>query len=237
MKLSVIIPVYNDAKYIKTNLDIIKKEFFDLKTDYELIVVDDGSTDETYERLINYPHIKLTRIQENSGKGVAFRRGIKLAEGTHILLMDSDLQISPRELKTFYHLMEVHDADAVIGDKFHAWGNLHYTPLRKLMSRTYNYMNRMLFGIILQDTQCGFKLFKIDPLKIILSKLHIRRFAFDIETIVALKENNYKVIDAAVNVKYMKKTSAVNIPTILNVIWDTIKIWIVKKMGYYRLGD
>lgn len=237
MKLSVIIPVYNEAGRIKENIRTITREFDLLKLNYELIAVDDGSTDGSYEILLGCSGIKALRLQENCGKGVAFRHGVKYSNGDRILMMDADLQIWPKEIEHFLRTMDLYGADAVIGNKYHQFGNLRYTLARKIMSRVYNFMNRMLFGIKLADSQCGFKLFKADPFKLIMTKLHIRRFAFDIETIVVFKENDFRVVDAPVTIHRSKKTTAANPRTVFNVLWDTFKIWIVKKMGYYRLGD
>lgn len=237
MKISIVIPVYNESKNIKSNLAIIKREFDALNLEYEIIVVDDGSTDGTPEALIGFPDIQFFILQKNMGKGVAFRHGVRHATGDKILMMDSDLQISPKEITHFLKTMDFHSAEAVIGNKHHVYGNIHYSTARLIMSRTYNMINKMLFGIYLADSQCGFKLFNRQPLESVLSKLHIGRFAFDIEILVALKENDYRVADAPVTIHRSVKTRAANLPTILNVLWDTWKIWIVKKMGFYKLGD
>lgn len=237
MKISIVIPCYNESKNIKLNLDIIKKDFEGFGYEHEIIVVDDGSTDETREILLGCSGIKTYFIRKNSGKGVAFRHGVRMADGDYVLMMDSDLQIKPREIIHFLKVMDYQGADAVIGNKYHAFSNLHYTLTRRIMSRVYNFMNRMLFGILLADSQCGFKLFNRVVLMSILPKLHINRFAFDIELLVALNENNYRVADAPVTIYKSGKTRAANLETILNILYDTFKIWIVKKMGFYRSGD
>jgi hypothetical protein len=86
------------------------------------------------------------------------------------------------------------------------------------------------------DTQCGFKLFKADPLKKILPKLVINRFAFDMEILVALRENGYKIADAPVTMARRHKTTAANFKTIINMAFDTIRIWIRKRQGKYKIA-
>ena len=228
MKLSVIIPTYNDDTILQ-NIPTIIKELNELHIEYEIHIIDDGSA----RPLAFSENIKYTYYEVNHGKGYAFRVGIKIATGDYILLMDSDLQIHPREVKSFFSIMDIYDSDCVIGNKRHPYSNVTYTFSRNVMSNTYAYMIRMLFGIRFNDTQVGFKLFKARILKDILPNLVINRFAFDVEILAALMAKGYRIADAPVHMSARTKSTAANIKTIMNMLYDTVRIWIRKKKGCY----
>ena len=236
MQLSVIVPVYNEAKTIKMNMEYLVSELQRLEHIFEIIVIDDGSTDDTFykvDQLRNERFIVITK-PKNEGKGRAFVSAYRRATYEYIALMDSDLQISPRELNTFFKIMHIYGADVVIGNKRHAYRNIHYALSRQLVSSGYNLMCRILFGISLRDTQCGLKLFKKSALDKVIDKILVKRFAFDIELIVALRENNIRIADAPVAVLKQSNRGSVNWSNIWQTAKDTLAVWYRKNKGWYK---
>ena len=236
MRLSIVIPVYNDEANIKANLTRILDTMKMLAIDFEIIVIDDGSTDNTWQEVdsIKDNRISLYMEPRNQGKGWAFLNGCKHAQGEYIALMDSDLQITPWELIAFFRIMHLYDADVAIGSKRHPYSNVRYTLARWLVSNAYNLMCRLLFGISLRDTQCGLKLFKRSALEKVITKILIKRFAFDIELITALKEHNIRIADAPVNISRQYNQGSVQLGNICQTFKDTLAVWWRKRKGWYR---
>jgi glycosyltransferase involved in cell wall biosynthesis len=236
MRIACISPVYNDVQNIRRNIEYALSEFKRLNYDVKLIVVDDGSTDGTLYELLNMSKSNFSRVGylPNKGKGCAFMRGLEEIEDcTHVMLMDSDLQIPIRELRTLVNVMSIYSADAVIGNKRHAYSQIEYTLTRRIVSNGYNFMIRKLFGIELRDTQAGFKLFKREAILAVKDKIKVKRFAFDIEVIVALRENNFRVADAPIHMIRQYNKGSVSFKNIIETGVDTLKVWWRKKQGYY----
>lgn len=208
-KISVIVPVYNVSNY-KENLSFLH-QFFP-EGEYELIFVDDGT-----------------------GKGAAIKRGLALANGEYVVMIDGDLQISPTEVQSFFKIMDVYNADAVIGNKRHPFSTVNYTLSRKIISHSYNEIVRLLFGFQLRDSQCGLKIFKRAPLEKIMSRILVKQYAFDIEVLVALKDNGFRVVDAPVYVKKTYGKGSVSIKNILNTLKDTLAVWHRRRNKWYQL--
>jgi dolichyl-phosphate beta-glucosyltransferase len=206
--LSVVIPTYTD----KVVSDEIGKIFTDMGYDVQVVI----STDD--------PHV---------GKGNALKEGLKYATGEHILFMDADLQILPQEIKSFFKQMDLYDADAVVGNKHHSYSNIRYTLWRRVVSLVYRTFIQALFHLNIKDTQCGFKLFKREPLLLIADKLMTNRFATDLEIIIALKESGFRVVDAPIYVKKQVNRGSVSLKNIATIIIDTLKIWWLKQKGFY----
>jgi glycosyltransferase involved in cell wall biosynthesis len=173
--------------------------------------------------------------ENKQGKGVALKRGIAKARGEFLVFIDADLQIHPSEIFTFFRLMNLYAADAVIGSKRHPFSRVEYPLLRHIISNTYNLLVRMLFGFDLRDTQCGIKLFSRNAIKQVLSRIGTRGYAIDLELLVALRENKFRVVDAPVCVKKSTGKGSVSFRIILQTLRETLIVWTKKKMGFYAI--
>ena len=237
MKISVIVPAHNEETHIVVNTYKIIHTLKELNYDYEIIIVDDASNDDTYllaAKGIDHKKVIILRKIYVQGKGAAIKTGWKFATGDYIAIMDADLQILPKEIKTFFKIMKFYDADVVIGNKKHIYSNIEYPLLRKIVSAGYHILIKILFDLSLRDTQCGFKLFKKQALDLVMDKILVKQFAFDLEILVALKDNNVRVADAPVYVTKSLGTGSVNIKTILETFKDTLAIWYRRQKGYYK---
>ena len=234
-KISVIVPTHNDEKYIVQNIAIIKRVLNNLKYDYEIIVVDDCSTDDTNLILQTIPKIRILHKSVNQGKGSAICTGWKFATGDYCMIIDADLQINPIEISTFMNIMKFYNADVVIGNKQHIYSNSYYSFSRKIVSVGYWLLIKILFGFPLRDTQCGLKLFKKEALDMVMGKILVKKFAFDLEILVALYDNHIRIADAPVLVNSQSNVGSVGVGSILQTLYDTMAVWYRKQKGWYKV--
>ena len=150
MILSVIIPVYNEEKTIIDVLKKIKKNSSSLSK-YEIIVIDDGSTDQSKNLLENNKELydKLLINETNKGKGFAVKKGIKNATGSHIIFQDADLEYDPDDFKKFEKIFTEFDADGVIGSRF-IYSN--YTRSHNKLNKIGNNFLTLIFNILYNTT-------------------------------------------------------------------------------------
>ena len=237
-EVTVIMPVHNMGKGIISSVATVRDYLERAGYEYQIVVVDDGSTDDTvmYCGVIErWEDVEVICMGRNQGKGAAILAGCKRIRHSHVLFIDSDLQISLDELDTFFRVMHLYNAQAVIGNKRHVYSQISYNFKRKAVSNVYNYICRKLFGIQLRDTQCGFKLFKASAIREVTKKMAIKRFAYDIELLVILNERGYRIVDAPIKMKPQDNRGSISFKNILETFRDTVKVWIKKKRGEYEI--
>jgi len=228
--------VYNVADTIIANVHQVITELRELGYHFEIILVDDCSTDNTLEVISNMDnkHVRYLAHTTNAGKGRAFMSGFAVADNEYVVLMDSDIHIGPAELPVFFNIMRFYNADVVIGNKRHPYSIVGYTPYRWVVSNVYNYIVRRLFGVDLRDTQCGLKLFKRGALTKVVRKILVKRYAFDIELIVAMREKGIRIADAPVYKVEQLNLGSATVGNILQTLKDTLAVWWRKQKGWYR---
>ena len=233
--LSIILPVKDEEQHIIANLKVVESVLVDW--DYEIIAIDDGSSDDTSLILKQKaPMIKTYYKPISRGKGAAIKTGYKLVKpnSDYVAFLDADLEINPDDIFTFFKIMQFYDADAVVGNKHHPYSNVHYPFIRKIISNCYHLMIKFLFGLSLRDTQCGFKLFKKEILDKIMPKIVAKEFAFDLELLVVLKENNIRVVDAPVYVQ-KKSTGCASLRNMIKTGVDTLAVFYRMRKGWYKI--
>jgi glycosyltransferase involved in cell wall biosynthesis len=164
-KLSIVIPLLNEAESLPELhswiYDVVTKN----KLSYELILIDDGSTDTSWniieELALKDKNIKALKFQKNYGKSAAFQKGFELANGQVVITMDADLQDSPEEIPELYRMIVEDNFDLVSG-----WKKNRHDPLSKtLPTKLYNWAARRITGIHLHDFNCGLKAYKLSVVK------------------------------------------------------------------------
>ena len=164
-KLSIVIPLLNEAE----SLPELHSWIYDVLTknnlSYELILIDDGSTDTSWniieELALKDKNIKAIKFQKNYGKSAAFQKGFELATGQVVITMDADLQDSPEEIPELYRMIVEDNFDLVSG-----WKKNRQDPLSKtLPTKLYNWAARRITGIHLHDFNCGLKAYKLSVVK------------------------------------------------------------------------
>ena len=160
MDLSIIIPAFDEEKSISPLCNQIQKNLKDRNIKYEVILIDDGSQDNTWEEIIKVSkmtkNIKTIKFSKNYGKSDALDAGFKCAKGDFILTMDADLQDDPSEIYPLYEMIISNDMDLVSG-----WKKKRNDPLSKTIpSKFFNFITRKFSGIELNDFNCGIKIYK-----------------------------------------------------------------------------
>ena len=198
MKLSIVVPCYNESKDIAKNSEIIKDYLESIKQDYELILVNDGSKDNTKEVIEAIPGVKALSYEPNRGKGGAVKYGIEHATGDYVLFMDADLSTDLEAIDKFIKLAP--NYDMVIGSR-HAKDSVikkKQPALRVFIGWCCRKLVNMKFHFKYKDTQCGFKAMRTDIAKKIVSKQVVNNFAFDVEYLYIAKLNNLSIYEMGV---------------------------------------
>lgn len=228
--------MYNEEIYAAANILETDEYFKKFSFTYEIIVMDDGSKDMTFDRAskVQKEHIKVLTLGDNQGKGEALKEAFKACTGDLVMFLDGDLDIHPRQFEALFEVMKNENADVVIGSKRHPKSVLHYPTKRKIMSAVYFFFVKILFGLPLRDTQTGIKLFTAEALKKTFHKVLIKRYAFDLELLVLLHHNGFKISEAPIVVDYKGKYGNIALKGIFNMVWDTLAVFYrLRLLRYY----
>ncbi len=163
VQISMVIPLLNEAESLPELFAWIKRVMVDNGYSYEVIFIDDGSTDNSWEviqalKKEHHDHVIGVRFQRNYGKSAALNTGFSVARGNVVITMDADLQDSPDEIPELYRMITEEHFDLVSG-----WKKKRYDPLSKTIpTRLYNAVTRWMSGIRLNDFNCGLKAYRLD---------------------------------------------------------------------------
>lgn len=200
MKLSIVVPCYNEEKCVKENLKKIKDYLSTILNDdeYEIIAVSDGSKDNTLKIIQSIPYINGVGYTPNRGKGGAIAYGISLAKGDYILFMDTDLSTDLKAIKDV--LDNLYKYDVIIGSRHHKGSVItKKQPLtRVFIGWCCRKLVNLSFHFKLNDTQCGFKAFRSSFIKGMINRQVINGFAFDVEYLYMAKLNNKSILEIPV---------------------------------------
>jgi dolichyl-phosphate beta-glucosyltransferase len=198
MKLSVIIPAYNEAQRISPTLERVSGYLGAGTHDVELLVVDDGSADETpalvREWSARQPMIRLLRNGVNMGKGASVRNGILASVGEQVLISDADLSTPIEEIEKLRAAL--HEGyDVAIGSRGLRGADiaLRQPWYREYMGKTFNLLVKLLLFRGIEDTQCGFKLLRREAARNIFSRCRVRGFGFDVEALFLARKMGYRI--------------------------------------------
>lgn len=204
--ISIIIPVYNEAKRLPVFLrDIFayckgRREF-----SFEVIVVDDGSTDDTITqaRLFSkeFNHFQIIEIKNNRGKGNAVKKGLFAANSEICLFMDADGSVKPQEIDSNLHYITQDGYDIFIGSRVLKQEGCVLKGLwyRKVLGSIFNFLVHLLLFKEIEDTQCGFKIFKKEVIRPLFSRTYLEGFGFDIEVLYLAHKMGYIIKEGAVS--------------------------------------
>lgn len=220
MNVSLVIPAYNEREIILDTIREVSAKLAELTADYEVLIVDDGSTDGMAEavRDCGNPRVRLESYSPNHGKGRAVRVGMLAARGDIILCTDADLAYGVDVFAAMLKRFEDSGADLVIGSRrINGEGYKNYPPLRVLTSKCFGLLARTVSGLK-YDTQCGIKGYRRDPAQRIFSKCSTDGFSFDFEVLMRADKLGLKVEQLPVSVINFRESK-------VNVIKDSLRMF------------
>ncbi len=195
-QLSIVLACYNEASHLEKSFDRLKGILSYSNLIYEIIFVDDKSTDNTIEVIDNifksHRGMRLNKILHNinTGRGKAVTDGLKSAEGEVAGYIDADLEIDPVYIYSFYHAIE-RGYDAAIGERVSRF-SMHSIP-RFFTGRGYNMFMRTLINLPLHDTEAGIKFFSRQKLMLILDSMEDHHWFWDTEICARMYKKGYKI--------------------------------------------
>lgn len=234
VELSVVVPVYNERRRLGATLAAIRAYLAEQRLRWELIVVDDGSTDgsSVLVEALGDPRVRLLRSSGNRGKGHAVRRGVRASRGRLVLFSDADLATPIEEWTRLRARLERGFA-AAIGSRAHPTGHgqVREHPVRRLLGRCGNLVIRAVLVPGVADTQCGFKLFDGDRARRVFALARIDGWAFDAEILHLFALHDWPV--AEVPVRWTHRPGSKLRPSdYLRVLADVTRI----RLTDYRLA-
>ena len=229
-KISVIMPAHNEDHHIVCNLKETMKALDGFGCDYEIIVLDDGSTDSTLSEAkkfaSHFSNIHIKRNMANYGKGRAMKKAFRYVKGDIVAFLDADLDLHPEQIRTFFNALRENGADVVIGSKRHPRSKVNYPCHRRVVSFGYHFLTRIMFNLPVRDTQTGIKLFKYEVLKNVFPRVLCKRFAFDLELLANAHHMGYKIVEAPITLNFKKRRwGRIGWSDIFNTWWDTMAIF------------
>ena len=225
--LSMVIPAYNEARRLPPTLARLR-DYLDAGADsYEVLVVDDGSDDDTVAvaRAVarEWPQLEVLTLPDNQGKGAAVREGMLRARGALRAFSDADLSTPIEELPRLRsHLggachVAIASRDAPGSDI-----QVHQPRWREFMGRSYNRILRLLVLPGIRDTQCGFKLFTSEAAEACFAPLETFRFGFDAEVLVRAHRRGWEIAEVPVRWRHVEESRVGGIGDALRMLFDLV---------------
>jgi glycosyltransferase involved in cell wall biosynthesis len=202
-RLSIVIPAYNESARIQATLarvlDCVEARHWDA----EILLVDDGSTDETVaivqRWMVRHPRLHLIKNAGNRGKGYSVRNGLLQAAGDIVMFTDADLSAPMEEAERLFAAID-NGADVAIGSRWldKQKQTTHQPIYRRFFGRCFNWVTRRVIGLPFKDTQCGFKAFRRDAAQTIFRLQTIERWGFDPEILFIARKLKYRIVEVPV---------------------------------------
>ena len=220
MDISLVIPAYNESGIIMDTIQTVSARLAELTAEYEVLIVDDGSTDGMAElvRGCGDPRVRLEGYASNRGKGCAVRTGMLAAQGDLILCTDADLAYGVDVFAGLLERLRTGEADLVLGSRrIGGEGYKNYPPLRILMSKCFGLLSHMISGLP-YDTQCGIKAYRRQAARAIFSRCTTDGFSFDFEVLMRADKLGLKVEQFPVSVINFRESK-------VNVVRDSARMF------------
>jgi len=202
--VSVILCAYNEGNVIEDAVARVDNVMQRHRWSYEIVVVDDGSLDDTRLKAVKCARahgdgrVVVLGHERNMGKGKAVKTGFEHARGDFVVFIDGDLDVDPRAIPKFIEALG--GSDVAVASKWHPQSHADMAFKRKILSFGFNVVSRIFTGVKLRDTQAGLKAFRREVLERLAPKLVVNRYAFDLELVGACNHSGYKIVELPVHV-------------------------------------
>ena len=237
--LSVVIPAYDEEMRLRTSLPVLRDYLRNQEFSWEVIIVDDGSSDGTSRitgEVFGKPeHVKVLKNSENRGKGYSVRRGVLAAHGQLILITDADFSTPIEEFERLHACLN-QGCDIAIGSRSLADSNVEITQpwYREGMGRVFNAFVQMTVIRGYVDTQCGFKCFNRDKAIPIFSQMLVNGFCFDVEFLFIAKKRGLKIKEVPVLWRDVLESRVNVISEPIRMLLDLLRIRRNDRNGLYH---
>ncbi len=229
VEISLVIPYFNPGKHF---LDHVSALVFLLRhsgLSFELIAVNDGSTDGSFEALANFrePEIVMLNHQTNQGKGESLRNGFRHSNGAWIGFIDADGDLPAYQLQKYLYVVNSHPdnaPDMILASKMVEGSHVQASLIRKMSSYFYHFLVKMLFRVKVKDTQTGLKIFKREVVEKVLENTVEKGFVFDLEFIVLAMREGYSNITELPAVISKRHSSTISPKSVISIFFDTISL-------------
>jgi glycosyltransferase involved in cell wall biosynthesis len=201
--LSIVIPAYNECARIEGTLERVMGCIQERGWDAEVLVVDDGSTDETVtvvqRWMERHERLHLVKNRGNRGKGYSVRNGLLQAAGDIVMFTDADLYAPMQEAERLFAAIDA-GADVAIGSRWldKQKQTVHQPLYRRFFGRCFNKVTKLVMGLPFQDTQCGFKAFRREAAQTIFRLQTIERWGFDPEILFIARKLKHSIVEVPV---------------------------------------
>jgi glycosyltransferase involved in cell wall biosynthesis len=202
-RLSIVIPAYNESARIEVALSNVLSCVESRAWDADILVVDDGSTDNTcaivQQWMASNPRLHLIQNPGNRGKGYSVRNGLLQSSGEIVMFTDADLSAPIEEAERLIEAIDA-GADVAIGSRWldKQKQTVHQPLYRRFFGRCFNWVTRKVMGLPFKDTQCGFKAFRRDAAQTIFRLQTIERWGFDPEILFIARKLRYTIVEVPV---------------------------------------
>jgi dolichyl-phosphate beta-glucosyltransferase len=240
--LSLIVPAYNEGQRLGSSLRAMAQYFRDNEITYELLVVDDGSTDDTPAVIAaaaaEDSALRGIGYAPNRGKGCAVRAGMLAARGEYLMFTDADLSIPIAITADFLDALR-HGYDIAIASRWHPGSSSAVPPplLRRLMGSVFRWCVRRLVISDVRDTQCGCKAYRADVARRLFAQSQIERFSFDAEVIFLATRAGYQIKEIPFALHYIPGSSVRPLRDSLLMLRDLVRIRLNEARGVYGRID
>lgn len=233
--LSLVVPVFNEEANVADIIQRTNEVMKSLDLTYEIILVNDGSLDNTLKNAAKYSKTNgFTRIVsygQNIGKGFALRTGFSNSRGKYVVFIDGDMEVNPSQIGRYVKALDA--GDLVIASKRHPNSRVSAPLLRRFLSLGFNWLVRFCTGLRLSDTQSGLKAVRRQPLQDVFSVLLVKRFAFDVELLVVANLQGLRIVELPIEIELTRSTFKVK--EILRMLLDLLSIsYRLRVLRYYQ---
>ena len=229
VKVSVVLPAHNEADALEPAVSEITKVLDEYRTDYEIVIAEDGSTDGTDKKADDLserlPAVWHLHSDKRLGRGKALKNAFQQSSGKILVYMDVDLATNVGQLRSLVKAIKEEGYDFATGSRMLSVSKVERSRTRQISSKIYNFLVRTMLGSKIKDHQCGFKAFRREPLMQLLDEVTASHWFWDTEFIVRAIRKGYKIKEIPVEWTSGRETKVRLIEDSFNMAWQVTKLW------------